>query len=961
MTTTEAKRLKKPDTLIVNSPYMEPQRHWRYERESREFVLVEGARRPAGYVVATPGSKSFDDPGVFHELPLVNAIRERVKAWREADWLGVTGTTRRLLLHWNDPEARDFPFFFCQHEAIETLIWLTEASPAERQGISIPSDGGPFQRYCTKLFTGGGKTILMAMVIAWHVLNKVANAQDRRFSKHVLVVAPGLTVKSRLSVLQPTDPDNYYAAFSVVPDALLEKLRLGKVLIKNWHKLGWDTEEQIAKRRSVDKRGPKSDEAYVRGVLEDMANAQGLLVLNDEGHHAWRIPAGAKVTGALKAEAAEATVWIGGLDRIHRARGINLCIDFSATPFVPSGKKTNEEALFEWIVSDFGLNDAIESGLVKTPRVVVRDDAVPDAKQYRSRLYHIYADHEVRDDLNRKAEPHEPLPDLVINAYYLLGKDWLETRNRWRAAGHRVPPVMITSTSLTETAARIKYAFDHGKIRIEELTAPERTLHIDSKVLEKAEALDEAPDLALNEADDGEDASPTKKLTKAQQAELLRQTVATVGRPGYPGEQIQNVISVNMLSEGWDAKTVTHIMGLRAFESQLLCEQFVGRGLRRTSYEVNLETGRFDAEYVNVFGVPFSFLPHEGGDGPPPPPPPPKTEVRPIPEREQEFGIEWPNILKIEPVLKHTIDLDLSRVLPLEIQAWTVTTLAELAPVVGGKPDVTQIAEIAIADLAKRMRFQKIAFEAARDIYDQMVSDWKGSRHSLLAQLVRVVERFLASDRLRIDPPLFNQDELRRRVLLTLTMQKIVQHVWEAIREQNVLQQEGKIQLTPVFDDERPVRRTGDMPPWYTGKPCEQTKRSHINVCVYDSTWEASDAFHLDQSEHVKAWAKNDHLGFEVWYVYRGVRKRFRPDFLIRLANGTMLILETKGQDSDENRTKRRFLDEWVRAVNGHGGFGYWGAAVALDPGAIHGVLEEAALLPGTKQGNEPTSSASAT
>jgi type III restriction enzyme len=205
------------------------------------------------------------------------------------------------------------------------------------------------------------------------------------------------------------------------------------VLIRNWHVLNWERDEQIGRRRGVDKRGAKSDAAYVREVLEDMASASGILVINDEAHHAWRVPAESKVRGVAKADIEEATRWIGGLDRIHRSRGILGCHDFSATPFTPSGKESTEEALFGWVVSDFSLNDAIESGLVKTPRVVIRDDGVPEAAGYRSKLYHIYE--WVRDDLNRKAEAHEPLPQLVTNGYYLLGKDWLETARRWMEAG----------------------------------------------------------------------------------------------------------------------------------------------------------------------------------------------------------------------------------------------------------------------------------------------------------------------------------------------------------------------------------------------------------------------------------------------------------------------------------------------------------------------------------------------
>jgi type III restriction enzyme len=332
-----------------------------------------------------------------------------------------------------------------------------EAPPADRVGIDIPGDGGDIVRRCCKMATGAGKTIVMAMMIAWHILNKVTYPQDARFSKNVLVVAPGLTVKSRLKVLEPAAEGNYYEEFRIVPTSLLDKLRQGKVLVRNWHALNWESEQQIEKKRSVDKRGVKSDEAYTREVLGEMANARNLLVINDEAHHAWRVNWEAQGkylrTRDLKDSAAEATVWIGGLDRLNRSRGILNCYDFSATPFTPSGKQSSEEALFDWIVSDFGLNDAIESGLVKTPRVVIRDDAVPDARTYKSRLYHIYNDPEVKDDLNRRARAEEPLPDLVLNAYYLLGYDWREALKRWEAAGIPTPPVMITVCNRTETAA----------------------------------------------------------------------------------------------------------------------------------------------------------------------------------------------------------------------------------------------------------------------------------------------------------------------------------------------------------------------------------------------------------------------------------------------------------------------------------------------------------------------------
>lgn len=800
-------------------------------------------------------------------------------------------------------------------------------------------DGGDYVRLCCKMATGSGKTIVMATVIAWAVLNRRRRCMVPGSSKNVLMVAPGLTVKKRLQVLEPAAAGNYYDEFGIVPSVLLDKLRQGRVLVRNWQALSWESEEQVRKRKGVDKRGAKSDEAYTREVLGEMANARNLLVINDEAHHAWRVNWEAEGEYSrrrdFKDSAEEATVWIGGLDRLHRSRGILSCYDFSATPFTPSGKQSSEEALFGWIVSDFGLNDAIESGLVKTPRVVVRDDAVPDAKTYKSRLYHIYNDPDVKDDLNRKAEPHEPLPDLVMNAYYLLGYDWQETWKARKESNASTPPVMITVCNRTETAARVKYAFEKS-IHIDALCDPDRILHIDSKVLDEAEAREEpvAPVEVSDETDgaEGEDVPIQRKLTRAAQAELLRQMVDTVGKVGQPGGKIQNVISVGMLSEGWDAKTVTHIMGLRAFTSQLLCEQVVGRGLRRTSYDVDAHTGLFDAEYVNIFGVPFTFLPHEGGEGGPPPPPTPKTLVEPDPGKAQ-FEIRWPNVVRIDHVLHPTLTLDWSKTQPLVLDAAQTAQVAELAPVLEGKPDVTKVNSIELERLAREFRTQRIIFEAARDVLDQMQGSWRGSREVMFAQLVRIVERFICSDRISVLPPLFYQDELRRRLIITLNMSRIVQHVCEAVQHRNTER------VTLVFDRDHPIRSTAEMRAWYTGRPCERTRKSHINVCVYDSAWEDSDAFELDHSDGVAAWAKNDHLGFEVLYLDRGVVRKYRPDFLVRLVNGDMLVLETKGHLREEDRAKVRYLEEWAEAVTADGRFGKWRCALVQRPGEIRDVV----------------------
>jgi type III restriction enzyme len=920
------------DQLIINSAFREPEYHWKYNYQTQSFDKAPG-RRPAGYFVADRSSNKYNDIGQFIELPLVNRIRPRVKSWRENGYPGVTGVTKKLLEHWNDTEARQYQFFFCQADAMETLIWLTEAPEAEKTGIAVPGDGGTFQRICTKLCTGGGKTTVMAMLIAWQVLNKVTYPQDKRFSKNAFIVAPNLTVKSRLQVLRTGGDSNYYTQFNIVPPGLMDKLRQGKVLIQNWQALAWDSEEQIQKKKSVDKRGAKSDEAYTREMLGEMANAHNILVINDEAHHAWRKNPEVKISlrGLDRKEYVDnekqATIWVSGLDRIQKTRGILTCYDFSATPFAPSGKKNDEEALFGWIVSDFGLNDGIESGLVKTPRVVVRDDSIPDPETFKSKLYHIYADETVRDDINRQAAPEEPLPDLLTQAYYLLGKDWLEMYKSWREQGAVVPPVMITVANRTETAARIMYAFEHKRIQIDELCVPEYIIHIDSKTMEAAEGVTVNWDSAAPSA---------KKLSKKETAAILRDTADTVGQRGKRGEQVRNVISVGMLSEGWDARTVTHIMGLRAFSSQLLCEQVVGRGLRRTSYDLTNGSDMFTAEYVNIFGIPFAFLPHESAESGKAPVPPPKTQIEALKEKEK-YKISWPNIVRIDRVFRPRLTVNSDQIDTLVLDASQTRLRAELAAVIDGKTDLSICTDIDLEKIDSQLRMQRIVFEAAGQVYDLMKSSWQseGTKYALLGQVISLVERYLSSGAIKIDPPLFNTNPLRQRIVYILNMNKIVQHLWSFMK----LEQTEK--LVPIFDANKKVRSTGDMLTWFTSKPCAITRKSHISHCVFDSTWESTESFAFEKNQDIVAWIKNDHLGFEIIYVYDGVVRKYTPDFLIRLANGKTLILEVKGQETRRDKEKRKALAEWIDAVNGLGEYGVWCSDVSYNTADVDGIIKK--------------------
>ncbi len=919
-------------SLIINRPWKRPKQHW---VEGRGGALeIKPERRPASYEVfdARNNTKRTE------ELAIVNAIRARVDEWRADAYPGVTIVTRKLLEHWHDEDARQHPFYFCQLEAIETLIWWVEGAEAYKQGLHLPGDGGPWERLCNKMATGAGKTTVMAMIITWQVLNALTYPRrNKAFSRAVFIVAPGLTVKGRLQVLMPRG-GSYYDEFNLCPsDAMRQKLNQAEVMIENWHTLM----PLKLVDRSVVRKGKESDEAFTRRVLGKLASYKDIIVINDEAHHAYRKPPELKISKKRAAEQGidldEATRWLEGLDRIHKTRRIQRCFDLSATPFAPTGKKSTDAALFDWIVSDFGLNDAIEAGLVKTPRVVVRDDALPDAKTLKSKLSHIYRDISVSEDLNRaKAEPHEALPKLVQDAYTLLGADWRETARDWAKAGHHAPPVMLTVCNRTETAARIEHYFNQGDAHWPELQAPNKTLRVDSKVLDKAEigeaaASDKAYDQHLRDIVDASDIPGTRKrqFVALKKEELLREIIDTVGKRGQAGRALQNVISVAMLSEGWDAKNVTHIMGLRAFSSQLLCEQVVGRGLRRVSYDRD-EKGLFLPEYVNVFGVPLSIS-ESDDSGKAPPPPKPTTQIETVPDRAN-LEIKWPNVLRVETVVRPALVLDWGNVQALALDPASTPVSADLAPALGGATDLDNVSSIDLEEFPDGFRLQRLVFQAARKGFAGMRHGFKGSEDFLAAQLVRIVEAFIGSDTLQI-PSRFHSDPLRRRILIALNIDLIVQHLMQSVTEQN------RTNLTPIFDEENPIGSTARMRTWYTTKPNFPAIKSHISHLVGDSSWEGHAASVFEKSDDVLAFAKNDHLGFQIQYLWSGSRRRYIPDFLVKYQSGKILVLEIKGADSPQNKAKRDALAEWVEAVNSAGGFGVWSWDVAFKPGEVPDIV----------------------
>jgi type III restriction enzyme len=714
-----------------------------------------------------------------------------------------------------------------------------------------------------------------------------------------------------------------------------QKLNQAEILIDNWHALMPLKQPE----RSVVKKGAESDEAFTRRVLGRLAASRDFIVINDEAHHAYRIPEDDQVKKSDDFDPEEATRWVSGLDRLHATRRIQRCFDLSATPFGPSGRANTERGLFAWVVSDFGLNDAIEAGLVKTPRVVVRDDAMPDARTLRPKLYHLYRDRSVSQDLNRRgAEPHEPLPKLVQDAYTLLGADWRETLRQWRELGHPSPPVMLTVCNRTETAARVEHYFSKGDAHWPELHVPDRTLRVDSRVLEKAEigetaASDKGYESRLQAIVQAAEIPEDRKARSrgAKKEDLLREIVDTVGKRGQPGQDLQNVISVAMLSEGWDAKNVTHIMGLRAFTSQLLCEQVIGRGLRRVSYDTD-DDGLFKPEYVNVYGVPLTIFQDARTNGyDAPAPPKPSTQIESLPERNS-LEIRWPNVLRIETVVRPRLAIEWAKVETLKLDPASTPISAEIAPAVGGATDMSKVHIIDLEQLPEEFRLQRLTFRAARKAFEDLSGRFKGHRDYLVVQLIRLIEEFLDSDRLSI-PSLYHQEPLRKRILLALNVDLIVQHLLRYVSEQNLEH------IEPVFDEERPIGSTREMRTWYTTKRCRTTQKSQISHVVADSAWEQYAANAFEKSALVTSYAKNDHLGFQLYYLWNGARRRYIPDFLIRLANGKTLVLEMKGADSDQDRAKRAALDAWVLGVNAKGGFGVWCWDVVFEPAKVNDVL----------------------
>jgi len=968
------------DTLIenpiLNSPYREPNRHWRFGDEGILNEVVE-TRRASAYFVPIPAPKKkgkqlqFDTEWTQDRIEpndKANLIREKVRHWREGEYQGVTQVTRKLLQHWINPD-RENKLFFCQVEALETLVYLTES--ARKVGdnwienwlrdANLASNPG-LNRVAMKMATGSGKTVVMAMLIAWHALNKIADPKDRRFSDTFLVVTPGITIRDRLRVLFPNDAENYYRLRDLVPTDLIGQLGRAKILITNFHAF---KPRKLLEANKLTRQilGTDFDETpaqMVNRVCREFGNKRNVVVINDEAHHCYRRkPDGEAdaLKGDDRTEAEkrneEARVWISGLEAVRDKTGIRAIYDLSATPFFLRGSGYREGTLFPWVVSDFALIDAIESGIVKIPRVPVADDSMlGDQPAYR------YLWPRIREDLPRKGRKTEAvtgepkIPVELQGALHSLYGNYEARYRLWEqgqthGTGNQTPPVFIVVCNNTNVS---KLVFDYvagwertlpdgstvlvpGQMALFDNVGDGRwkarplTILIDSEQLESGEGMKpEFKQIAAHEIEEFKAEYrvrfPGRDTESLTDEDLLREVMNTVGKPGKLGEHVRCVVSVSMLTEGWDANTVTHVLGIRAFGTQLLCEQVVGRALRRMSYAAN-DAGLFDPEYADVYGVPFSFLPCSGAPTLPKAGPTP-TRVRAIPERIA-CEITWPRLLGYRYELPgERLTARFTSDAKLALTNVDIPTKTEIEGIVG------EIRIDTLDDLKQR-RLNEVDFRLAKLTLEKYFRDDAGhDKPWLFPQLLAVARRWRA-ECLTCKGGTFPQ-----LFLFAEFAHEAADRIYHSI----VASTEGTPTLKPML---RPYEAVGSTRyvDFQTIRDTYKTRadRCHVSHVALDSDWEAKLAQELEDMGEVAAYVKNQGLGFTIPYTVNGVERQYYPDFLVRIDDGhgpddlLNLILEVTGERKKEKEAKTATARTlWVPAVNNHGGLGRWAFLEVTDP-----------------------------
>jgi len=993
---------------VLNSPYEPPQRYFEIGVNGPTGVVLEGRRPSESFIpiAQTRKSRRGADASVQELLALtseqiqrndlINLLRTEVSIWRERGYPGVTPTTKKLLDHWAD-ERRENRVLFAQREAAETAIYLAEVAGREQVGANRDwrralaeendkyNDGMP--RVAFKMATGSGKTIVMGMLIAWQTLNKVARPHDSRFVRRFLIVAPGITIRDRLGVLQPNDPDNYYDKRELIPVDLRAQLGKAQILIVNYHQFLLRDSKEIKgvskTTREILLNGredpfKETEDQMVSRVLRGWgvgsSRRQGeIMVLNDEAHHCYMDKPieieGEKAEAEDKDRNVEARVWFKGIQAIARKVGIKQVYDLSATPFYLKGSGHKEGFIFPWVVSDFGLMDAIESGIVKVPRTPVDDDSAHAEVTYLNLWDAIGKELPKRNRKDLDVTSWVP-PDELVGAMRSLYASYERAYQHWEevlAPTNEPPPVFIVVCNNT-AVSKLVYDWIAGY----EATAGDRAVHspgnlplfsnvvdgqpvarpntilVDSAQLESGEAMKkEFKDAAAAEIAAYKHElrlrNPGADLDSITDEELLREVMNTVGKRGRLGEHVRCVVSVGMLTEGWDANTVSHILGIRAFRSQLLCEQVVGRGLRRRSYDVN-EQGLFEPEYAAVYGVPFAFIPTDKSIGPERPPQP-TTLVKSV-EGRAEQRIEFPRLTgyRLEA--------------PEQGQLYLPDDLAEFVIGRANLPSETVAAPLVgeeerIADATADARAKTVGFHLARRLVQtHYTSDDGDERPWLFPELARLCQQWIERA-VRVEEG-FNLGHL---VSYPELQARAVDEITKVIHRQG----ERRPRLRPILSPFDPVGSTEGVS-FVTRKLAIATDpgRCEVSHCVIDSggagaanTWEQLMMEYAEHHPDVAAYVKNDHLGFEIPYVHAGQRHAYEPDFLLRLRQREgdvvrTLIVETSGAKKREKHFDQVEMklavtrDRWCVAVNNHGGFGRWGYLEITDIATAKSTLDTA-------------------
>jgi len=971
---------------IINSPFSEPTKHFQFDSENNITANTVQGRRPSSYFIPIAAPKKKGKQSIFdseyanekkEESAHVNKIRAGLKKWRNLGWPDTTPTTLALLRHWTDSQ-REKRLFFCQIEALETAIFVTEVAKQTKYGEEWIEEyltraardaGTDLFRMAFKMATGSGKTVVMSMLIVWQVLNKLRNPRDNRFTDSFLAVTPGITIRDRLRVLLPSDDANYYRKLDIVPREMMSELGSAKIVIANFHgfKLKEKGDAGGLTKRVLTANSPgaftESPEEMVRRVCRELGTMREIIVINDEAHHCYRSkPLGEseeKLKGEEKKEAEtrdeEARLWLTGLEAVHKSIGVKAVYDLSATPFYLKGSGYPEGTLFPWVVSDFGLIDAIESGIVKIPRVPVADNAMTgEFPKYRNLWFHI------RDGLPKKGRsaallagppvlPQELQGALEsLYGHYKSGyEDW-ESDQEARANGS-TPPVFIVVCNNTSVS---KLVFDYiagreteqhhaddspvvapGHLEIFNNVQSNRWIHrpntilVDSEQFESEAGMsDDFKKIAGHLIEDFK--SEYRKRFPGRDAEtltdedLMREVLNTVGKPGKLGENVKCVVSVSMLTEGWDCNTVTHILGVRAFGTQLLCEQVVGRGLRRASYAIN-ENGHFDPEYADVYGVPFTFIPCAGvpEEGKEKKASRKPGNVRAVPERLVAcpwLEVTFPRVTGYRyevPADKLSAQFDKSSRLLLTTQ--DIPTRTENAPIVGETAVLT-------LDELKGLRPQTVAFKLATHLQQHKFKDqvW------LFPQLLSIVRDWLGDPEGESPYVDYGDDTFSGLLLFAQKAHEAAEKIHKAIVAGSGGEKRLRVELpnTDQIGSTRGVSYDTVKTTWTT-----DPAKCHLNMVPEDSGWETQFVEKIERMDEVKAYVKNQNLGFSIPYTCEGRPGNYYPDYILKVDDGRgvndllHLIVEITGEKKREKEAKvTTALTLWVPAVNNERVFGRW-------------------------------------